>query len=217
MKQNSLRNFVLFLMLMAVVYACSSSESTVVVVEDAPSTQQAATTDSMDEQFTELSVGLIDSVTNFDPLFAENLSTQRTLSLIYEGLYTLDRQGNPVPAIASDVVISEDSLEYVFTLDQNKFFHSSSVFTSGIGRRVNALDVKNAFERTARLTVPNHAAQLLMGIRGYENYYLEQRSVYDPNQRVLKQVVGIQVIDRQTLGIVLKEKDPQFLTKLASE
>ena len=216
MKQNSLRNFVLFLMLMAVVYACSSSESTVVVVEDAPSTQQAATTDSMDEQFTELSVGLIDSVTNFDPLFAENLSTQRTLSLIYEGLYTLDRQGNPVPAIASDVVISEDSLEYVFTLDQNKFFHSSSVFTSGIGRRVNALDVKNAFERTARLTVPNHAAQLLMGIRGYENYYLEQRSVYDPNQRVLKQVVGIQVIDRQTLGIVLKEKDPQFLTKLAS-
>ena len=216
MKQNSLRNFVLFLMLRAVVYACSSSESTVVVVEDAPSTQQAATTDSMDEQFTELSVGLIDSVTNFDPLFAENLSTQRTLSLIYEGLYTLDRQGNPVPAIASDVVISEDSLEYVFTLDQNKFFHSSSVFTSGIGRRVNALDVKNAFERTARLTVPNHAAQLLMGIRGYENYYLEQRSVYDPNQRVLKQVVGIQVIDRQTLGIVLKEKDPQFLTKLAS-
>ncbi len=28
--------------------------------------------------------------------------------------------------------------------------------------------------------------------------------------------MGIQIIDRQTLGIVLKEKDPQFLTKLAS-
>ncbi len=216
MKHNSLRNVALFIFLMTVVYACSSSESTVVVVEDAPSTQQAAIPDTLDEQFTELSVGLVDSVTNFDPLFAENLSTQRTLSLIYEGLYTLDRDGNPVPAIASSVDISEDSLEYIFTLDQNKFFHNSSIFTSGIGRRVNASDVKTAFQRTARMTVPDQAAQMLMGIRGFQNYFLEQRSVYDPNQRVLQEVAGIQVIDRQTLAIVLNEKDPQFLRKLAS-
>lgn len=216
MKQNSLRNFALFIVLMTVAYACSSTESTVVVVEDAPSTQQAVVPDTVNEQFTELSVGLIDSVTNFDPLFAENLSTQRTLSLIYEGLYTLDREGNPVPAIASSVEISEDSLEYVFTLNQNKFFHNSTVFTSGIGRRVNASDVKTAFQRTARITVPDQAAQLLMGVRGFQNYFLEQRSVYDPEQRVLQETAGIQVIDRQTLAIVLKEKDPQFLTKLAS-
>lgn len=216
MKQKLLRNFALSLILMAVFYACSSSESTVVVVEDAPTTQEASKPDTVDEEFTELSIGLIDSVTNFDPLFAENLSTQRTLSLIYEGLYTLDRTGNPVPAIASSVEISEDSLEYVFTLNQNKFFHNSSIFTAGIGRRVNASDVKIAFERTARLTVPNQAAQLLMGIRGFENYYLEQRSVYDPGQRVLEEVAGIQVLNSQMIGFVLEEKDPQFLTKLAS-
>jgi ABC-type transport system substrate-binding protein len=216
MKRKTVRNFVLFLTLISVFYACSSSESTVVVVEDAPSTEQAPQPDTVDEEFTELSIGLIDSVTNFDPLFAENLSTQRTLSLIYEGLYSLDRQGNPVPAIASGVEISDDSLEYVFTLNQNKFFHNSSIFTTGIGRRINASDVKNAFERTARLTVPNHAAQLLMGVRGYQNYYLEQRSIYDANQRVLQEVAGIQVLNRQTVAIVLKEKDPQFLTKLAS-
>lgn len=216
MTQNLLRNFALFIVLMIVAYACSSSESTVVVVEDAPSTQQAVPRDTTGEQFTQLSIGLIDSVTNFDPLFAENLSTQRTLSLIYDGLFTLDREGNPIPDIASSVEISEDSLEYVFTLDQNKFFHNSSIFTSGIGRRVNASDVKNAFQRTARMTVPDQAAQLLMGVRGFQNYFLEQRSVYDPDQRVLQEVAGIQVIDRQTLAIILKEKDPQFLKKLAS-
>ncbi|MDZ7720099.1 MAG: ABC transporter substrate-binding protein [Balneolaceae bacterium] len=216
MKQNSLRNFALFILLLTVAYACSSSESTVVVVEDEPATKEAARQDTVAEEFTQLNIGLIDSVTNFDPLFAENLSTQRTLNLIYDGLFTLDRQGNPIPDIVSSVEISEDSLEYVFTLKQNKYFHNSSIFNSGIGRRVNASDIKNAFERTARLTVPDHAAQLLMGIRGFRNYYLEQRAVYDPNQRVLQEVAGIQVIDSQTLGIVLEEKDPQFLTKLAS-
>ncbi|NBC65115.1 MAG: hypothetical protein GVY07_05545 [Bacteroidetes bacterium] len=216
MKLNTLRNFAFFLILMTGIYACSSSESTVVVVEDSPATQQATQQDSTEEQFTQLTIGLIDSVTNFDPLFAENLSTQRTFTLIYDGLYTLDRQGNPIPDIASSVEVSEDSLEYVFRLNQNKFFHNSSIFNSGIGRRVNASDVKTAFERTASINVPSQAAQLLMNIRGFENFYLEQRSVYDPGQRVLQSVAGIQVIDSQTLAIVLIEKDPQFLTKLAS-
>lgn len=216
MYQKTLQNFILLLILLFIFYSCSSSESTVVVVEDSPTTLEAAQQDSVNEQFTQLNIGLIDSVTNFDPLFAENLSTQRTLTLIYDGLFTLDRQGNPIPSIASSVEISEDSLEYVFQLNQNKFFHNSAIFNSGVGRRVNATDIKNVFERTAKISVPNKAAELLMGVRGFENYYLEQRSVYDPDQRVLEDVAGIQVIDRQTLGIVLKEKDPQFLTKLAS-
>jgi hypothetical protein len=64
--------------------------------------------------------------------------------------------------------------------------------------------------------VPDHAAQLLMGVSGYQNYFLEQRSIYDANQRVLEDVAGIQVLNRQTIAIVLEEKDPHFLTKLAS-
>lgn len=216
MNIKPVKNFPLFLSLLVVFYACSSSESTVVVVEDAPTTEQAPQPDSVEEQFTEITVGLIDSVSNFDPLFAENLSTQRTLSLMYEGLYTLDPEGKPVPAIATSVEISDDSLQYVFTLNENKFFHNSPVFTSGIGRRVTASDVKQAFERTGKNTVPEPAAQLLMNVRGYENYFLEQRSVYDPGKRVLEGVGGIQVLNQQTVAIVLTEKDPGFLRKLAS-
>lgn len=216
MKLNDLRNLTLFLFLAVVFYACKSPESTVVVVEDSPETVQTVQQDTATEEFTELTIGLIDTVSNFDPLFAENLSTQRTLSLLYEGLFTLDRDGNPVPAIASGVEISEDSLEYIFTIDQNKYYHNSSVFTAGIGRSVTAADVKQALERSAKSTVPENAAELLMGISGFENYYLEQRAVYDPGKRVLSGVAGIQVINRETIGIVLKEKDPDFLRKLAS-
>ena len=216
MNIKHVKTLAFYLSVIFVFYACSSSESTVVVVEDAPTTEQAAQADTVDDQFTEITIGLIDSVSNFDPLFAENLSTQRTLSLIYEGLYTLDRNGNPIPAIARDVEISEDSLQYVFTLNENKFFHNSSIFTAGVGRRVIASDVKQAFERTAKNTVPEKAAQLLMGVSGFENYFLEQRAVYDSGKRVLDGVGGIQVLNRQTVAIILKEKDPDFLKKLAS-
>ncbi len=121
-----------------------------------------------------------------------------------------------MPEIASSVEISDDSLEYIFSIDPNQYYQNSQVFSTGIGRRVIASDIKHAFERTAKAGFPTHAAELLMGIAGYENYYLEQRSVYDAEKRVLGGVSGIQVVDRQTLGIVLEEKDPRFLEKLAS-
>lgn len=216
MKIKDIRTLALYLLLPVMFYACSTSDSTVVVVDESPTTEQVQQPDSVDVQFTQLSIGLIDSVTNFDPLFAENLSTQRTLSLIYEGLYTLNRKGNPVPAIASSVEISEDSLQYIFTLNESKYFHNSPVFNAGVGRRVLASDIKQAFERTAKITVPGKAAQLLMNINGYENYFLEQRSVYDPEKRVLNGVGGIQVLNRQTVAFILNEKDPEFLKKLAS-
>lgn len=217
MKHKHLTNIFFFILMAAVFYACNTSESTVVVVEDSPETEEAVQQDTISaEEFTEITIGLVDTVSNFDPLFAENLSTQRTLSLIYDGLYTLDREGNPVPELVSQMQISDDSLEYVFTIDPNKYYHNSQIFTAGIGRRVTATDVKKAFERAAKPTVPGHAAELLMGISGFENFYLEQQSVYDEGQRVLDGVGGIQVLNQETIAIILAEKDPQFLQKLAS-
>lgn len=216
MENKYLKTLTLYLLLLALFYACSTSDSTVVVVEESPATAEAQQPDSVDEQFSQLTIGLIDSVTNFDPLFAKNLSTQRTLSLIYDGLYSLDRNGRPVPSIAASVEISDDSLQYVFTLNENKYFHNSPVFNAGVGRRVLATDVKRAFERTASLAVPEKAAQLLMDVTGFENYFLEQRSIYDPGKRVLDEVGGIQVLNQRTVAIILDEKDPDFLKKLAS-
>ena len=196
-------------------FACSTSDSTVVVVEESPETEEARQADSLQKPFTEITVGLIDPVTNYDPLFAENLSTQRVLALMYEGLFALDRNGEPVPDLVESFEISEDSLEYLFTLKENRFFHSSPVFSAGVGRRLQAVDVKAAFERTAKMGFPDHAASLLMSVAGYENYYLEQRNVYDPQNRVLDDVAGIQAGNNR-LQIVLEKKDPNFLKKLSS-
>ena len=216
MKNRYLNRSLLLLFSIVLLSACSSSENTVVVVEEIPETEEAATSDTTVTTFSDLTVGILDPVTNFDPLFADNLSTQRVITLIYEGLYTLDRNGNPVAQLVDQVEVSEDSLEYVMTLKQNRFFHNSPVFSAGIGRRLQAGDVKIVFERAAQSGFPEYAAELLMNVAGFENYYLEQRRVYDPDDRVLGGVSGIQVLDRNRVRFVLEEKDPNFLMKLAS-
>lgn len=195
--------------------SCGTTDE-VVVVRDAPRADAAETEEEEEEQFYELRVGLIDPVINFDPLFARNLSTKRTISLIYDGLFELDADGEPVPAIASDVSVSDDGLVYEIIINRDIFYHDSRIFTAGLGRRIHASDIKWAFERSARAGVPTMAAELLMNVRGFENYYHEQRSIYDEQNRVLEHVNGIQVVNAQTVRFELNERDPYFLHKLSS-
>ena len=216
MERQSIFTLPLLLILILVLKACGTSSDTITVVPDAPRAVTAEEIEEIDEEFIQLNIGIIDPVTNFDPLFADNLSTKRVLSLIYDGLFDLDNQGEPIPAIAADVEISDNGLEYLITINRDLFFHESPIFTAGLGRRIHARDIKLAFERTAREGIPPAAASLLMNIRGFENFYLEQRYVYDSETRVLDGVRGIQVISPETLYIELNERDDQFLHKLAS-
>ena len=196
-------------------HACATTSDTVTVVQEAPRTERAQEA-QQETVFNEITLGLIDPVTNFDPLFARNLSTQRVLSLIYEGLFKLDNNGEPVPALAKEVELSDDGLTYTITINRERLYHDSRIFTAGLGRRVHASDVKWAFERTAQPTVPRRAAELLMNVRGFENYFLEQRNVYDIDNRVLNEVRGIQVVNAETVRFHLNEPDDNFLKKLAS-
>ena len=186
---------------------CGTSD-TVIVVPDAPRTgiDDRDTIEAVTDDFQQLRIGITEPVTNFDPLFADNLSTMRVLSLIYDGLFSLDRQGEPEPVIAIEVEISEDGLEYLITINKDLYFHDSTVFTAGVGRRLHANDIKWAFERTAHADVPQYASSLLMNVTGYRNYFLEQRQIYDRTKRVLDDVSGIVVIDQETISISLNEK-----------
>lgn len=209
-------NYYLLPLLICLIVSCGTSD-TVRVVEEGPraaerDTVRADTT----EQFMQLNIGLIDSVDNFDPLFARNISTKRVLSLIYDGLFTLDRSGEVEPAIANQYTVSDDSLTYTIIINRDLFYHDSPAFSSGIGTRIQASDIKWAFERTAHSNVPPEASRLLMNIDGYAEYYEEQRNLYDPDRRALAEVSGIVVENNQTIRFHLYEPDPDFLRKLAS-
>lgn len=208
--------FLLSVLTFLLVVSCGSSEEVRTIEEEPRTTDNQTAEPDTSEVFMELTIGMIDSVDNLDPLFSSNLSTMRILSLIYDGLLTLDKNGAVTNAIATDISVSEDSLTYTLTINTNIFYHDNTAFMSGIGRRVQADDIKWAFERTARANVPPHASKLLMNIAGYEEYFEDQRNVYDPDRRMIDGVAGITVENQQSVQFRLIEPDPDFQKKLAS-
>lgn len=197
--------------------SCGTTDE-VRTVEDGPRTSTDRTPEDADpeERFMEISIGMIDPIDNLDPLFANNLSTMRILSLIYDGLYTIDKNGEVAHAIAAEHTISDDGLTYRLPLNNDLFFHDSNVFQAGVGRRLQASDVKWVFERTARFNVPARASELLKNIEGYEEFFEDQRNVYDSDRRALDGVSGITVRNPRTIEFKLLEPDETFLKKLAS-
>jgi MarR-like DNA-binding transcriptional regulator SgrR of sgrS sRNA len=67
----------------------------------------------------------------------------------------------------------------------------------------------------AKADVPPKAAHLFMDIKGFNSYFQEQHQVYNPKDRKLNGINGIQIPNDSTVVFQLTNKDPQFLQKLA--
>ena len=221
MKKSSHLSIIL-LITSAFFVSCAGGGETVVVEEGPrrgdPQQEQpsGAEEDTLSADFRDLRIGYVGNLQNLDPLFAKNIAAFRTITLLYEGLFALDENGAPRPQLVSSFEVSEDNLTYEFIIHGNVFFHDNPVFSAGVGRRLVSPDIKFAFERTARLNVPPVASGLFLNVEGYELFYNEQRSVFDPEERVLNGVSGIQTPNDTTVVIRLENPDPDFLTKLSS-
>lgn len=210
--------FAFFLSLFLLV-SCSPSENTIVIEEAPTSSGQPDTTPQAPEDegpFTQLTIGENQPIKTLDPLFAENGSSMRALQLVYEGLVRFNASGEIIPAIAKDWTMSNNGHTYRFTLHNDIFYHDSNIFPNGRGRKLVAGDVKKAFERMARATVPDRAAQLFMNIEGFEPYYREQHAVLLPGEEQLQEINGIQTPNDSTVVFSLIEPDDTFLNKLAT-
>lgn len=215
MKQTRILTFLLMLF----VAACSQTETTIVRT---PAVVPAATPDIDEDALvtrpsSTLNVAELAKFESFDPLIARTSADFRNIQLAYEGLMRLDATGTPVPALASQVDMSSDSLTYTFRLRENAFFHNDPAFSNGIGRKVNANDVIAAFERMTRRDVPETAAQLFSThIAGFDLRNRENRDVYVPSLRQSSGIVGIERVDSRTVRILLNAPDRWFLHRLSS-
>lgn len=178
--------------------------------------QDTSDTTETSDTFQQLIVGEHDKLETTDPLFIKNTSAMRWVQLVHDGLVQLDSEGEPVPQLADEWELSEDSLTYTFTLRDDAYYQDHRIFDAGRGRRVVADDVKFAFERMAANNVPDYAAELFMKIEGFEPYFSEQRNLYLPQQRQLDEVSGIETDGDTTVIFTLEEPDELFLQKLAS-
>lgn len=198
---------------------CSSTETTVVDREPTAGTSETADTakaEVSEDNFKDLSVGTVYPIHSLDPLFAQNPAEFRTVQALYETLVTYNDEGELVPSLATDWQISEDSLEYTFSLRSKIFYHDSQIFANGIGRRVVSTDVVNAFHRMAKPEIPQTAARMFSTIKGFEPYHKEQHKVYLQKLRKINGIEGIVAVDEATVRFTLKQKDPLFLNKLAA-
>ena len=74
-------------------------------------------------------VGIQQDLDSLDPHMIEAAGTSEVLFNIFEGLVKPDKDGNLVPAVASDFKVSEDGMRYTFTLREGITFHNGSPVT----------------------------------------------------------------------------------------
>lgn len=78
---------------------------------------------------------------------------------IYDTLFRLDEDGNPTPWLATDYEVSEDGLEWTFTIRDDVYFHT--------GEKMTAEDVVFSWE-TALAENPTSATSMLNGLAAGE-------------------------------------------------
>ena len=93
------------------------------------------------ETTSQITVAIPQDIDSLDPHTALAAGTREVLFNMYEGLVKPDENGDLLPAVASDVTISEDATTYSFTLRDGVKFHDGSTVT--------AEDVKYSLDRCA--------------------------------------------------------------------
>ena len=106
----------------------------------------------------ELNIGIAQDFDSLDPHYMTAAGTKEVLFNVFEGLVKPTSEGEIVPAVASEVVKSEDGLTYTFTLRPGVKFHNGNLVTVedlvySIERRWNSDD---AAAILAALSVIDH-------------------------------------------------------------
>ena len=126
-----------------------------------------------------------------DPhLFTEMIAVQVDSS-IYEGLLTLDREGNYMGGIAESFV--ETGNKIIFKIRDNARWSD--------GSRITAKDFVFAFRRVLDPEVAAQFSEMLFPVKNAENYY---------NKKVPAEDLGIRAIDDRTLEIELEHPTAYF-------
>lgn len=141
---------------------------------------------------------------NLDPALAQDADSLMISQYLYQGLVRLGADGKPHPALAESWVISDDQLDYIFTLRSTAAFSDGTPITPDI--------VADNFNRWFDPQSPlrgngDYAAwgRIFLGFHGEKG----------ADDRPKSSVDGIQKVDVNTVLIHLNRPVPELLTYLA--
>ncbi|MBU8712370.1 MULTISPECIES: peptide ABC transporter substrate-binding protein [Brevibacillus] len=136
---------------------------------------------------------------DLNPLTSTDTTSFWIMDHLGEGLYTKDKEGNPVLGVAKEVKLSDDKLKYTFTLrDDAKWTN---------GEPVTAEDFAYTFMKHIDPATASTTAYLLYYIKGAEAYNKGTGKAED---------VGIKALDAKTLEIELVAPTSYFDKMLAT-
>lgn len=158
---------------------------------------------------TKLTMGILNTVTNLDPLNISGDGERIIATNCFEGLLRFDSKGKIDLGGATAYSISKDGLTYVFKLNPlAKWYVSDAVKatidTLGIEKFDNKITAEDYIFGITRFIQSSNKA--LSSVKG--------ASTYDPDDK--ESTLGLKAIDEYTLEITLERVDPDFLYKLAA-
>jgi peptide/nickel transport system substrate-binding protein len=139
------------------------------------------------------SIPLFQDIRGLDPLDAGDILTSNVARHIYDGLVDYSPLNLKLePELAHRYEVSEDGLHYTFHLRDGVYFHDDPCFEGGIGRELNAEDVRFSISRV----IEQNKGESPPSLRNY-----------------LKEM---EVKDSLTIVFHLKKPLPDFLHTLAT-
>jgi peptide/nickel transport system substrate-binding protein len=105
------------------------------------------------------------NISTLDPAFARDQTIIWAVNQLYNGLVQLNDRMETMPCIAGRWEISNSGLDYVFHLRNDVYFHNSSAFLDGKGRKVVAGDFVYSFNRIMDPKIASPGAWLFNNVR----------------------------------------------------
>ncbi|MDM8529563.1 peptide ABC transporter substrate-binding protein [Anaerolineales bacterium HSG25] len=132
-----------------------------------------------------------------DPHLSGDATSAEYVVEIFSGLMAYDQALNLIPDVAESYEISDDGLVYTFKLRPNAVFED--------GKPIRAEDFKWSYERACDPATRSHTADTYMGdIVGCREKLQGQAT----------EIMGVTVVDEQTLQLTIDEPKGFFLAKM---
>lgn len=205
------RNILLILLIGIILLSACKAQTTPpaeatdapVITEEAPSTPPTATVAEEVQQPEELYPAISPAIL-LDPALADDADSVMLNQLLYEGLVKLDENGEVQPALAKTWVVSDDGLDYIFTLRSNIRFSDGSFITADT--------IVANFTRWFDPADPLHGNG---DYQAWQNHFLGFLGEKDENDHPVSSVDGFQKVDQMTVLIHLNRPVENFLAALA--
>ena len=146
----------------------------------------------------ELRLNLHSEPPTLDPRKATDTVSVSVIKMCFEGLTRIDPKGQPIPAVAESIAISEDHRVYTFTLRKSQWSD---------GQPVTAYDFENTWKQILHPAFPCEFASDL---------YILKNAKAAKTKRCSVDEIGVKALDEKTLLVELEHPVPYFLSALST-